>query len=203
MREMEKTVKPLKYSEIKDFLSERQLKEHHDVLYVGYVKKWNEIQQKIKEANLSEANGVFSIIRELKLEETFAANGVRLHEGYFDNMSPSPGHGTKIAEWIKHDFGSIEAWAEQFRALGLSARGWVVLAFDLDDGKLHNYLCDVHNQGGVWNCITLIILDVYEHAYFLDYATGRKNYIEKFMSHIDWSEADRLIEKFHLDKFRS
>ena len=199
---MEKTVRPLKYNEIKDFLSERQLKEHHDILYAGYVKKWNEIQQKIKDAKLDEANGTFSMIRELKLEETFALNGVKLHEGYFENMAPSGVAGHKITEWIKQDFGSVEAWAEQFRALGLSARGWVVLAFDLDDGKLHNYLCDVHNQGGVWNCITLLILDVYEHAYFLDYATGRKNYVEKFMSHIDWSAADEHITKFHLEKFR-
>jgi len=192
----------MKYSEIKDFLSERQLKEHHDVLYAGYVKKWNEIQQKIKEANLSEANGVFSQIRELKLEETFALNGVKLHEGYFDNMAQNAVRGNKIIEWIKQDFGSVEAWEAEFKALGLSARGWVVLAFDLDDGKLHNYLCDVHNQGGVWNCITLLILDVYEHAYFLDYATGRKSYVEKFMSHIDWSVAEEQISKFNLDKFR-
>lgn len=199
---MEKTVKPLKYTEIKDFLSERQLKEHHDVLYAGYVKKWNEIQQKIKEANLSEANGTFSMIRELKLEETFALNAIKLHEGYFDNMSPTPAHGSKIGEWIEQDFGSVETWQEQFKALGLSARGWVVLAFDLDDGKLHNYLCDVHNQGGVWNCIALLILDVYEHAYFLDYATGRKAYVEGFMKHIDWSAAEELIKKFSLEKFR-
>ena len=209
---MEKTPKPLKYNEIKDFLSERQLREHHDVLYAGYVKKWNEIQQKVKDAKLDEANGTFSMIRELKLEETFALNAIKLHEGYFDNMSSksmSEGHqfaipkeGSTIRKWIEQDFGSVEAWAEQFKALGLSARGWVVLAFDLDDGKLHNYLCDVHNQGGVWNCITLLILDVYEHAYFLDYATARKQYTEKFMSHIDWSVADEQISKFHLEKFR-
>ncbi len=199
---MEKTPKPMKYSEIKDFLSEKQLKEHHDVLYAGYVKKWNEIQQKVKDANLSEANGTFSMIRELKLEETFALNAIKLHEGYFDNMSPEPEQGSTIKNWIEQDFGSVEAWAEQFKALGLSARGWVVLAFDFDDGKLHNYLCDVHNQGGVWNCIALLILDVYEHAYFIDYATGRKTYVEGFLSHIDWSASEELINKFSLDKFK-
>jgi len=199
---MERTPKPMKYSEIKDFLSERQLKEHHDVLYAGYVKKWNEIQQKVKDANLSEANGTFSMIRELKLEETFALNAIKLHEGYFDNMSPFPKEGSTIRKWIEQDFGSVEAWAEQFKALGLSARGWVVLAFDFDDGKLHNYLCDVHNQGGVWNCIALMILDVYEHAYFIDYATGRKTYVEGFMKHIDWSASEELIKKFSLEKFK-
>ena len=202
----------MKYSEIKDFLSEKQLKEHHDVLYAGYVKKWNEIQQKVKDAKLDEANGTFSMIRELKLEETFALNAIKLHEGYFDNMTNEPTsegrpqtfpkQGSTIRKWIEQDFGSVEAWAEQFKALGLSARGWVVLAFDFDDGKLHNYLCDVHNQGGVWNCIALMILDVYEHAYFIDYATGRKTYVEGFMKHIDWSASEELIKKFSLDKFR-
>ncbi len=199
---MEKIPKPLKYQEIKDFLSEKQLKEHHDVLYVGYVKKWNEIQQKVKDAKLDEANGTFSMIRELKLEETFALNAIKLHEGYFDNMAPEPKSGSTIRKWIEQDFGSVEAWAEQFKALGLSARGWVVLAFDFDDGKLHNYLCDVHNQGGVWNCIALMILDVYEHAYFIDYATGRKTYVEGFMKHIDWSASEELIKKFNLEQFK-
>ncbi|MBI2096964.1 MAG: Fe-Mn family superoxide dismutase, partial [Candidatus Sungbacteria bacterium] len=94
-------------------------------------------------------------------------------------------------------------WTDDFKATGLAARGWVVLSFDLDEGKLRTYLCDSHNQGGVWNSIALLIMDVYEHAYFIDYATGRKAYIEAFMKLIDWEAVNRIAEKFKLAAYRN
>lgn len=198
----ELTVKPLKYKELPG-LTERQLAEHHGVLYAGYVKKVNEIRAALQGVDLSKANGTYSDLRELKVEEGFALNGVKLHEAYFDNMTaqgqqPS---GT-VAEWIGQDFGSHEKWAADFAACGLAARGWVVLAFDLADGKLHNYVCDVHNQGGVWGAIPLLVLDVYEHAYFLDYATARKKYVDAFMGNLDWSVPNALIATYDLAKHR-
>ncbi|MEK7162571.1 MAG: Fe-Mn family superoxide dismutase, partial [Patescibacteria group bacterium] len=155
-------VKKLKYESL-DGLSEKQLKEHHDVLYAGYVKKISEIEEKLKNVDLSSANATYSDLRELKMEETFALNGVKLHEGYFDNMgpqgSPSTGSGPsgKIMEMISRDFGSYEAWEREFKALGLAARGWVVLCYDLEEKKLKNVICDSHNQGGLWNAITVLI----------------------------------------------
>ncbi|MBI2450869.1 MAG: superoxide dismutase [Parcubacteria group bacterium] len=191
-----KEVKPLKYQNLPG-LSEKQLKEHHDVLYAGYVKKLNEIEEKLKEASRAEASASYSQFRELKLEETFSLNGVKLHEGYFDNLG---GKGEKpqgkILEIIERDFGTYENWEEDFKACGMSARGWVVLTYDLEEKKLHNYICDWHSQGGVWNTVALLILDVYEHAYFIDYATGRKNYIETFMKNIDWNFVNEKIKKF-------
>src|SRR3989344_6581892 len=83
---MAREIKKLKYTEL-DGLSEKQLKEHHDVLYAGYVKKIGEIEEKLKSVDLSLANATHSDLRELKMEETFALNGVKLHEGYFDNMN--------------------------------------------------------------------------------------------------------------------
>lgn len=194
-----KEPKPLKYTALEG-LSEKQLKEHHDVLYVGYVKKVGEIEEKLKTIDVSTANGTYSDLRELKMEETFAINGVKLHEGYFDNMSSAPtserGITGKIKSLVERDFGSYEAWEKEFKAMGLCARGWVVLGYDLDEKKLKNILCDSHNQGGVWNMVALLIMDVYEHAYFLDYATGRKAYIEAFFKNIDWNEVNGRVEKF-------
>ena len=194
--------KPLKYTEL-DGLSEKQLKEHHDVLYAGYVKKVNEIEEKLKSVDISTANATYSDLRELKMEETFAINGVKLHEGYFDNMAKIDKQSlsileSKMGKLIERDFGSYEAWANEFKAMGLCARGWVVLGYDLDEKKLKNILCDSHNQGGVWNMIALMIMDVYEHAYFIDYATARKSYIETFFKNINWEEVNRRIEKFGL-----
>lgn len=197
-----KEPKPLKYT-ILEGISEKQLKEHHDVLYVGYVKKWNEIQEKLAQVDRSLANATYSDYGEMKREETFALNGIKLHEGYFDNMAQGGAEPLGIIkEWIERDFGSYEKWMEDFKALGVSARGWAILAFDLDDGKLYNYLCDSHNQGGVWNSVGLLIMDVYEHAYFLDFATARKAYIEVFFKNIDWGFVNSLIEKYKLDQFR-
>lgn len=200
---MELTVEPLKYSSLEG-LSEKQLSEHHDVLYAGYVKKVNEIRAALANVDPTKANATFSDLRELKVEEGFALNGVTLHERYFDNLTPGGNNeGGMVAEWIAADFGSMEAWATNFAACGIAARGWVVLAFDLKDGKLHNYVCDIHNQGGIWGAIPLLVLDVYEHAYFIDFATARKKYIDVFMKNLDWSVPNGLAKKYELAKFRA
>ena len=194
----EKIAKKLKYTKL-DGLSEKQLQEHHGVLYPGYVKKVNEIWQRLEKADLDAANATYSDLRELKVEETFALNGVKLHEGYFDNLG---GHGGKasgkVLELIEKSFGSFGNWENEFRALGLTARGWVVLAYDLDEKRLFNFVCDTHNQGGVWNCAAILILDVYEHAYFIDYGTGRKKYIEAFMKNIDWNYVNSVITRYKI-----
>ncbi len=179
--------KPLKYTQL-DGLSERQLKEHHDILYVGYVNKLNEIEEKLKTTDRSSANGTYAEFRELKKEEVFATNGIYLHEYYFDNLGSDKNQSDEAKNIIAKDFGSYEKWEEDFRACGLAARGWVVLAYNFEDKKLHNYISDTHDNGGVWSCAPLIVLDVYEHAYFLDYGTKRKDYIGKFMTNIDWKE---------------
>ena len=195
---MAREIKKLKYTKL-DGLSEKQLKEHHDVLYAGYVKKIGEIEEKLKSVDLSLANATYSDLRELKMEETFALNGVKLHEGYFDNMSKGGSAPSgKISEMLTRDFGSYENWEREFKAMGLCARGWVVLGYDLDEKKLKNILCDSHNQGAPWNMLALLIMDVYEHAYFIDYATGRKAYIEAFFKNIDWKYVDMRVSEYSL-----
>lgn len=193
---MERTVKPLKYKSLPG-LSEEQLRQHHAVLYAGYVKKTNEIRKMLETADRDNPNATFSQLRELKVEESFALNGVKLHEGYFENMGGPGGKPTgKIAELIVRDFGSVDAWEKDFRALGMCARGWVVLAYDIDERKMFNYLADTHNQGGVWNAIAILTMDVFEHAYFLDYGTARKDYIETFMKNIDWNDVNAKVAHY-------
>jgi len=186
-------VKPLKYTELPG-LSAKQLSEHHDVLYAGYVKKYNEIIEQIPTADLESTNGTYSQLRELFVEKNFALNGIKLHESYFDNMTdkPTPIDGT-IKKLIEARWGSVEKWAAEFSALGIAARGWVVLAFDYNLNKLENYIFDVHNQGGVVDTELVLVMDVYEHAYFLDYATARKDYIAKFMDAIDWAVVNKRV----------
>lgn len=181
-----------------DGLSKQQIDQHFDVLYKGYVNKTNEIEEKMKSVNLDEANATYSLVRELKKEEVFATNGARLHEGYFGNLKKGSAQpGGPILQLISEDFGSFENWQKEFMALGMAARGWVVLAFDWDDGRLHNYLTDIHSEG-VWDASPLLVLDVYEHAYFIDYGTARKEYLNAFMRNIDWDVVNRRVEKLNV-----
>ena len=142
----------------------------------------------------SAANQAYSAYRALKLEETFSADGAILHELYFDILGGPGGAPTgSLADKINADFGSFEAFVEDLTACGMAARGWAVTAYDPSDGKLHNFLCDVHNQGGVWGTVPLMALDTYEHAYFMDYGSDRPAYIQAFFDNVNW---DKVQENF-------
>lgn len=197
-----KAPQELGLSKLPEGFSQKAIDEHYNILYKGYINKYNEIQDKLEEADLAAGNATYSQIRELKREEVFAADAIRLHEGYFKNMGGDGICEGAISGWIDEDFGSHENWAAEWRACGMSARGWVILAYDMTDGRLHNYTTDIHSDG-VWGAIPLLIMDVYEHAYYLDFAaSGRKAYIESFMSAIDWLYVNKLVEHFGLSKVR-
>lgn len=192
---MRKDFEPDEFKFQKDLpgLTLKMLQEHHK-LYQGYVKKTNEIQKKIDEADKSEANGVYSYIGELKRQETFAVNGMKLHEVYFGHLGGDGNSKGDLVKMIERDFGSLDAWKIDMIATGLSARGWAITAFDLKDKRLHNYGSDAHNVGAVWGAIPLIVLDVYEHAYFLDYGVNRKDYIDSFFKNLDWDFANDIFK---------
>ena len=175
-------------------ISEQTIETHHDKLYAGYVNKRNEIESLLPGVDRSAANQAYSAYRALKLEETFSADGAILHELYFDILGGPGGAPTgSLADKINADFGSFEAFVEDLTACGMAARGWAVTAYDPSDGKLHNFLCDVHNQGGVWGTVPLMALDTYEHAYFMDYGSDRPAYIQAFFDNVNW---DKVQENF-------
>ncbi|MBI2847483.1 MAG: superoxide dismutase [Chloroflexi bacterium] len=193
---MAHTPKQFKFEGGLDGISENQIAQHRDTLYAGYVNKLNEVEGLLEKVDRSKANATYSDLRELKKEEVFATNGVYLHEYYFGNMKRGAAEPSgKVAELLARDFGSVAKWKEDFRACGIASRGWVVLALNLEDGRLHNYLCDRHDVGGVWNCIAVLILDVYEHAYFIDYGVKRAAYLDAFSKNIDWDAASKRLEK--------
>ncbi|MEK7640798.1 MAG: Fe-Mn family superoxide dismutase [Patescibacteria group bacterium] len=210
MREKKDFV-PDKFKFTKDLegISLRTLQEHFK-LYEGYVKKTNEIQKKVLEADKSEANGVYSYIGELKRQETFAVNGMKLHEVYFGHLGGNGEASGELVKIIVRDFGSLEKWKEEMVATGLSARGWAILAFDFSSGggsasggkdnRLHVYGSDAQNVGAVWGAIPLIAMDVYEHAYFIDYGVNRKDYVNAFFKNLDWEFANKIVKEFGLDK---
>jgi len=178
--------KPLKSPEL-DGISAEQLAQHYDVLYAGYIKKIGEIEENLNKTDLESANGTYSELGELMRQQSFAANGVSLHEWYFANLTKG---GTDPDESLKqsviHKFGDWDGFITRFKAAGLAARGWVVLAYSAFDGELHLYSQDAHDKGAVWATVPLMIMDVYEHAYMIDYGVKRKDYIEAFFNNIDW-----------------
>lgn len=190
-----------------DGLSLKMLEAHYK-LYEGYVKKTNEIQQKVDAADKSEANGVYSFIGELKRQETFAVNGMKLHEVYFGHLSRSAGSREarqevgvpkgELVTMIEKDWGSLDVWKEEMVATGMSARGWAITAFDYRDNRLHIYGSDAHNVGAVWAAIPIIVLDVYEHAYAMDYGISRKAYIDSFFKNLDWNFANKIVTEYEL-----
>lgn len=161
------------------WLSEKQFSEHIK-LYEGYIKKLAEITQKLENAKREEANASFSEYRELKLEEGFCVNAIILHEAYFTALEQKVSSETR--EKIIERFGSIENFMENMKAAGLSARGWVVAA-ETQSG-IDIFIADMHNQGAIWNSKMLLVLDMYEHAFFIDFAANKKAYIEKFLEQI-------------------
>lgn len=166
--------------------------EEHLKLYQGYVKKVNEIREKLQTADKSEANATYSFIGELKREETFALNGARLHENYFAILGGDGEAKGVVAEMIAEKFGSVEKWIEEMTAAGMTARGWAITVYDIHLKELSIVTTDTQNLGPVFSTVPVIALDVYEHAYFMDYGTARKSYIEAFFKNLDWGKIDEL-----------
>jgi Fe-Mn family superoxide dismutase len=188
--------KPLSFSAPLQGISEKTITIHHDKLYAGYVAKKNEISERLTALSRGEdpssANQSYSELRALKDGETFATNGVYLHEWYFDVLGGNGQTSGILVEALAEKYGSVENFMNYFSACGMAARGWVVLAWDTHDKMLRVYTGDAHNQGGVWGCLPVLVLDVYEHAYFIDYGSDRKSYIADWWKNLNWEKVTEL-----------
>lgn len=187
---------PLSFSTPLTGISDKTLTIHHDKLYAGYVAKKNEIQQKLAllatGGDVSSANQSYSELRSLKDGETFATNGVYLHEWYFDVLGGTGTPEGPLVDALIAEYQSLENFLTYFNACGMAARGWVILAWDRHDQALRVYASDAHHQGGVWGALPVIVLDVYEHAYFIDYGSDRKTYISDYWKNFNWAKANAL-----------
>lgn len=170
---------------------------HHDTHYAGYVKKRNEIEEKLEKADRSQANANYSEYGELKRRETFNASGQILHELYWDMLGTGGARGKpqgRIAEKMIADFGSVGIWQEDFIACAKAALGWAILCYDPSDGRLHNYLVDYHNNGAVWGARPLLAMDVFEHAYYHDYGPDRGKYVESYLNNVAWDKVNKAYQ---------
>jgi Fe-Mn family superoxide dismutase len=179
----------------------RETVEAHYKLYQGYVGKRNEILGKLASVDWAAANQVYSEVRSLKVDLSFAIGGIKNHEIYFEHLGGSGGEPAGlVGELIQRDFGSVKAWREDLKGTGMAARGWAWTAYDWDEGRLFNYVGDAQNTFPIWNATPLVALDVYEHAYFIDFGTDRGAYIDTFLANLDWSVVNDWASQYQLRK---
>jgi Fe-Mn family superoxide dismutase len=160
------------------------------------VNKLNEVWEKLQTVDRSKANQNYSEYRALKVDESFNLMGVFLHELYFENIKDGAGSkpDAKLTEQMDGAFGSADKWKEDLRACGTALRGWAILVYDLNTGSLINNGLDAHNSYGLLNAIPLLVMDVYEHAYYVDYGPKRAGYIEAFIENINWNVVEKRLE---------
>ncbi len=168
---------------------------NHFTLYQGYVTNTNKVMETLEQM-LKEGKMATPEFAELKRRLGWEFNGMRLHELYFENLggtAPLAGNG-KLASKMAESFGSAELWEKEFRAVGaMRGIGWAVLYQDSSNGRLINFWVNEHDVAHPAGCAPLLIMDVFEHAFMLDYGLKRADYIEAFFKNINWSAVESRI----------
>src|SRR5689334_16878361 len=175
-------------------LSEKILVSHHDNNYVGAVNRLGAIETEIAKLDINTAPGF--VVNGLKREELIAMNSMILHEAYFTSLGTGGGSpGSQLAAQIKKDFGSEKAWRDQFVAMGKAlggGSGWVLLSWSPRAGKLVNQWAFDHTMT-IADGRVLLALDMYEHAYHMDFGAKAAAYVDAFMAAISWANADKVL----------
>lgn len=177
-------------------LSEKLLVSHYENNYGGAVKRLNAITAQLAELDFAKAP-VF-MINGLKREELIAMNSMVLHEIYFDGIGGGGAPSGALSQALAHDFGSVKRWRTEFSAMGKAeggGSGWVVLAYSPRDKRLVNQWAADHTTnlaGGR----PVLVLDMYEHAYHMDYGAKAAVYVDAYMEMIRWENAAKLHERY-------
>ncbi|MGB8952546.1 MAG: Fe-Mn family superoxide dismutase [Candidatus Aminicenantales bacterium] len=175
--------------------SETLLKNHF-TLYQGYVTNTNKVLDALAQM-LKEAKTGTPEYAELKRRLGWEFNGMRLHEFYFENLGGKSGIDPKgkLAARMAGDFGSYEAWEKDFKATGsLRGIGWAVLYQDVSSNRLMNFWINEHDVSHPAGGQPILVMDVFEHAFMLDYGLKRADYIETFFKNIDWKAAESRLK---------
>jgi len=186
---------------LKNVVSPETTDWHYNKHHKGYVVALNAIEKGLETADRGAANGNYSEFGELKRRITWNHGGTLLHDLYWENLGGDGSYSAdlEVIEAIEANFGSLDAWKEDFKATAFSAKlsGWGVLVFDqLYSGRLLNILVDEHHYGAIWGGIPLVACDVFEHAYYHKDGPGRAAYIENFVNNIHWGRINDRFKKF-------
>ena len=183
--------KPLKHKQIPGFLSAEQIAPHHTAHYGGALKAVTGADARLEEAIKSGTAVDPAAFGQLKRLINSRGNSVVLHEMYFDGLAMKEvDPAADVRKAIEKRFGSIEKWSVDFTSSAREAAGWAMLVKHPVNGKLYNVVSDEHAMGLLWMAVPLVVIDVYEHAFYIDYQNRKAEYVDKFVQHIDWDETD-------------
>jgi Fe-Mn family superoxide dismutase len=175
-------------------LSQKLLESHYENNYGGALRRLNAISEQL--ASLEFASTPGHVINGLKREELVALNSTLLHELYFASLGGDGKPKPALAEALARDFGSVDRWRSEFMAMGNAlggGSGWVVLVYVPRDGQLVNQFATEHTQA-VAGGIPILALDMYEHAYHIDFGANPKAYVDAFMRNVDWQAVQDRYE---------
>jgi Fe-Mn family superoxide dismutase len=183
-----------------DGISKQTMDDHYK-LYEGYARKANECRKLLNGFDYAEIEGnqVYSQLRAVSVDYTFALLGYKNHDLYFGHLGGEGGEPNgRFAELLENEFkpGGLQGWKDAVRKAALAARGWVMVGYDLNDGSLFNYVMDTQNLWAVYNMVPVLAIDVYEHAYVRDFGAtpaGRGQYVEAFFRNINWDHVNRQL----------
>ena len=175
-------------------LSEKLLVSHHDNNYAGAVKNLNKVEEELGRADKDTPGFLLAGLKERELTFT---NSMILHEHYFGNLGGAGKAGGAIGRALATQFGSLERWEESFRATAMSlagGSGWAILDFNFHSGDLRTYFAGNHTQSIAFGQ-PLLVLDMFEHAYHLDFGAAAARYVDAFFANVQWDEVERRHER--------
>jgi len=186
-------IKPLPFDPAKlKGISEKLIRSHHENNYSGAVRALNAVEQRLA-AMLADKDLPPYVYGDLKREELLRTGSLVLHEIYFANLGGDGKAAGDVLETIKKAFGSYEQWEAEFKRTGNAlggGSGWVILALNFHTGEPHNYWAWDHMHNAPFSR-PLLALDMYEHAYQMDYGAAAAKYVDAFMQNVNWEEVNR------------
>ena len=190
---------PYPYNALEPYIDEQTVHLHHDLHQKGYVDGLNSAEKKLADAR---AAGDFALVKHWSRELAFQGSGAFMHEFYWANMGPAgKGGGGEptgaLAEQIKQDFGSFEAFKKQYSAAAVAVEGsgWAVLAWQPQGKQLVILQPEKHQQLTQWGVVPLLVCDVWEHAYYLKYQNKRAAYVEAWWNVVNWADVAARLGK--------
>lgn len=190
---------PYSLNALEPFYSRETLDIHYNTLYTAYIDNTNKTEEKLK---LARKKNDFENVKCLEKELSYQGSGVILHELFFQNMTsvmqtrPS----MKLIDQINQDFGTFASFKSQFTASSkvVEASGWNLLVYVPQWRKLEILQCEKHQNLTLWGCIPLLVLDMWEHSYFLQYKANRAEYVSAFWNIVDWNVISKRFEKINI-----
>jgi Fe-Mn family superoxide dismutase len=182
---------PYAYDALEPYIDEQTMLLHHDIHHAGYVKGLNNAEAKLAEAR---AAGDFALVKHWSREAAFHGSGHLLHTVFWPNMiaasEAKPAPDGALAEAIDRSFGSFEAFKAQFVAASIAVEGsgWGILAYRPADDSLVILTAEKHQNLTQWGVVPLLVLDVWEHAYYLKYQNRRGEYVKNFFNIVNWDD---------------